>query len=135
MNSVSESENATEQIITKICKFFKIEKPLTSSCSVVDKIKEICVMRLCKAIGLASYNYKSAFFNFFSSIMGQAVCDTLLIKIQVASDDLRLIKHDHINLVNEVSSYLNTETVEEAFLDAFELADRFKYLIKDMKKV
>jgi len=67
--------------------------------------------------------------------MGEAICEKLNINIHVACEELRLIKYEHINLVAEVKSYLENETTEEAFLDAFELADRFKYLIPKLKKV
>lgn len=124
-----------ENTIRKICTFFRFEKPNINSCTRNEIIKELCVARLCKSVGLTGkYNYKSEFFEFFSNIMGEAVCEKLSIKTHIASDELRLVKYEHINLVNEIKSYLDNETVEEAFLDAFELADRYKYLIPDLKK-
>ena len=120
-----------EKTIKKVCEYLKIERPKMFSTTINEAIKELCVARLCKAVGITgTYNYKSEFFNFFASIMGEAVCEILGIKVHVASAELRLIKYEHINLVEQVRYYLETETIEEAFLDAFELADRFKYLIK-----
>lgn len=134
MNSEIENERANEQTIKQVCDFFHLDVPIFSSEHIKDKIKEICVARLCRAIGLTKYNFKSDFFNFFASIMGEAVCEKLQIKLRVASDELRLVKYNHINLVTEAKRFLDTETVEEAFLDAFELVDEFKYLIPYLKK-
>ena len=66
--------------------------------------------------------------------MGEAVCEKVSIKVRIASDELRLVKFNHINLVRETKNYLDTESVEEAFLDAFELVDEFKYLIPYLKR-
>lgn len=125
-----------ENTIRKICTFFRFEKPKINSSTTNEIIKELCVARLCKSVGLTGrYNYKSEFFEFFSNIMGEAVCEKLSIKTHIASDELRFVKYERINLIAEIKSYLDNETVEEAFLDAFELADRYKYLIPELKKV
>ena len=134
---ISEIENETkknEQTIKRVCDFFRFEKPKITSLNLKDAIKEICVARLCKAIGLSTYNFKSDFFDFFSNIMGEAVCEKLSINVRIASDELRLVKYNHINLVKETKGYLDNETVEEAFIDAFNLVDNFKYLIPYLKK-
>ena len=131
INYETERENA----INKICDFFGFEKPCLKSSTTNDSIKELCVVRLCKAVGLTRCNYKSDFFDFFSCAMGEAVCEKLSIKTHVACAELRLCKYDNINLVNRVKFYLDTETVEEAFIDAFILMDKFKYLIPTLKKV
>lgn len=125
-----------DKAIEMICDFFKMDIPKLNSVSVNDSIKELCVIRLCRAVGLTGkINHKSGFFQFFASIMGEAVCEKLKIKTHVACDELRLVKYEHINLVNKTKQFLDTESVEEAFLDAFELADRFKYLVPKLKKV
>lgn len=131
-----ENTKSNQQIIKKICSFFRLENMHLKSEDLIDNIKELCVARLCKSIGLTGkYNYKSDFFEFFSSIMGQAVCEVLQINVNIACDELRLIKYNHINLIQEVVQFLTTETQEEAFLDTFDLVDRFKYLIPQLKKV
>ena len=125
-----------ELTITQICDFFKFERPILVSNTTNETIKELCVARLCKAVGLTGvYNYKSDFFEFFSSIMGEALCEKLKIKTHIAGEELRFVRYNQINLVNELKMYLDTETVEEAFLDAFDLVDKFKYLIPKIKKV
>lgn len=124
-----------ENIIKKICTFFNIERPILTSVTTDETIKELCVARLCKSVGLTgTYNYKSEFFEFFSNIMGEALCEKLNINKHIASDELRFVKYEHINLINEFKGYLDTETIEEAFLDAFNLVDKFKYLIPKIKK-
>jgi len=138
MNNIKINDNFLNknQTISKVCDFLRLENPKLESGTLVDAIKCICVERLCKAVGITgTYNYKSEFFDFFASIMGEALCEKLNTNIHVACEELRLIKYEHINLVAEVKSYLENETTEEAFLDAFELADRFKYLIPKLKKV
>lgn len=134
MNIVSNNLER-ESVIHKVCVYFNIERPILRSSTTDETIKELCVARLCKAVGLTGiYNYKSDFFEFFSNIMGEALCEKLNLKIHIASDELRLVKYEHINLVQELKNYLDTETVEEAFLDAFNLVDKFKYLIPKIKK-
>lgn len=135
MESFEENENEKEQIVNRVCAFLRLDNSLVDSLSVKDAIKKLCVIRVCKAIGMmGKCNSKSSFFDFFSSVMGEALCEKLSIKIRIAPDELRLIKYNHINLVGEAKSYLDNETVEEAFLDAFFLVDRFKDLIPMLKK-
>ena len=80
-------ENLTadrDSIINKICVFFKMDCPILQSTTIQETIKEICVARLCKSIGIrCEYNYKSTFFEFFSQIIGEAVCDKLHIKLRI----------------------------------------------------
>ena len=135
MNRIIFSDLNRDKITSKICDFLNIEKPTTELTNLKETIKQICVARLCRAVGLTGkYNYKSEFFEFFSCIMGEAVCEKLSIQTHLACDELRLVKYEHINLVNQIKSYLDNESVEEAFLDAFELLDKFKYLIPKLKK-
>ena len=135
MNKINFSEINKDNVLFQICDFLNIEQPNLEITSLKETIKQLCVARLCKAIGLTGkYNYKSEFFEFFSCVMGEAICEKLSIKMHIACDELRLIKYEHINLVNQIKSYLDSESVEEAFLDAFELLDKFKYLIPKLKK-
>ena len=135
MNKDIENEIEEEQALKKVCKFFRLENPAIKSCEAKDAIKEVCVIRLCKEMGLSKFDHKSDFFDFFSSVMGEAVCLKLNIQKKIACDELRLVKYDHINLVQECKSYLDKETITEAFIDAFDLIDKYKYLIPTLKKV
>ena len=134
-----ETENTNlidRQTIKQICDFLNLEKPNLNAETTQEAIKELCVARLCKAVGITrSYNYKSDFFNFFGCVMGEAICEILSLKAHVACDELRFVRYERINLIGEIKSYLENETVEEAFIDAFDLVDRFKYLIPKLKKV
>ncbi len=119
-----------ESTIKIVKKYLGLENPKIFNKTTKNIIKELCVTRLCRSVGISgTFNYRSDFFDFFASIMGEAVCEKLNIKIHVASEDLRLIKYEHINLIEQARFYLDNETLEEAILDIFELADRFKYLI------
>lgn len=136
MNRINISEMDKENVIRQICNFLNLQQPTLRSLTTKECVKELCVLRLCKAIGLTgNFNYKSDFFEFFSCIMGEAVCEKLSIKMHIACDELRLVKYEHINLVQTIKGYLDNETIEEAFLDAFDLVDKFKYLIPKLKKV
>ena len=123
-----------EQSLMKVCQFLKIERDIVNSSTTEEAIKEVCVARLCKAIGVSGvYDYKSEFFNFFGCVMGEALCEKLSIKLHIASAELRLVKYEHVNLIDELRFYLDNEPVEEAFLDAFHFLDKFKYLIPKLK--
>ena len=101
----------------------------------IDNIKEVCVDRLCVAVGVeCDYNYKSDFFNFYAEIFGQAVVDLLGFNLVIASDVLRLFKHNHINLVEQVRKNIEEKLMEEAVLDSFDLIDKYKFLIPHIKK-
>ena len=135
MNNIKLKEENFEKIVNTVQELLCLNSFNVSSSNIKEAIKELCVAKLCKTVGITGkYNYKSDFFNFFSSIVGEAVCRKLNLKLQIASDELRLFKYEHINLIDEVEKYLNNE-VEEAFLDSFNLIDNFKYLIPKLKKV
>ena len=135
MGRVEENEKGQEQIIDKVCTFLKLEKSFIDGFEIKEAIKRLCIIRLCKAIGMmGKSNSKSPFFEFFANIMGEAICEKLEIKQHIAPDELRLIKYNRINLIGEAKSYLDNETVEEAFLDTFFLVDKFKDIIPMLKK-
>lgn len=119
------------EIIKKVCEFLNLKHNINNSDSIENFIKESTVKKLCEVVGLTGkYNHESPFFKFFSNIMGEAVCEVLNIKIRIACDELRLVKYCGINLVDKSVGYLKTESVEEAFLDTFEMVDKFKFLVE-----
>lgn len=118
-------------VLNKIINFLKIKFPELTDVDVKENIKELCVAKLCGVIGVkCKYNYKSEFFDFFSDIVGEAVCRKLLIPIQMAEDKYRLIKYDGVNLVDKTLNLLNEFETDEAFLEIFEFLDNFKYVVK-----
>lgn len=134
MNTLIENEEKKIETIKKVCDFVKLDVQTFESVDLKSVIKEICVLRLCKAICLPMFYFKSDFFDFFACIMGEAICRKFSINLRIASDELRLVKYNNINLVNEVFNYLNNEVVEAAFLDAFHLVDKFSYIIPQLKR-
>lgn len=135
MNTMEIKEESFNATLNRVKQFLCLNSFNVSSSDIKDAVKELCVARLCNIVGITGkYNYKSDFFNFFSSIVGEAICRKLNVRVQIASDELRLIKYEHINLIDEVERYLNN-SIEEAFLDSFNLVDNFKYLIPKLKKV
>lgn len=135
MNSIIENEIEKEQAVKKVCDFFQIEIPNVESLNMKDAIIEACLARLSKSIGVPRTSLQSNFFNFFSIIMGEAICEKLAINVRIASDELRLIKYDHVNLISEVKDYFDNKIVEDAIWDTFNLVDKFQYIIPQLKKV
>ena len=62
--------------------------------------------------------------------MGQALCNNLKLQLTIAPAGLRYIKYDGINFITKAEDYLNTEDIDEAFIDVFDLTDDHKEIIK-----
>ena len=135
MNNENMAEKEKGQIIKKICNYFKMEVPNLDNQSIEEMVKRICIIRLCKAIGLSGVkDIRSDFFDFYSCVMGEAVCNKLNIKLKIASDELRFVKYNQVNLIERTENYLENEMLEEAIIDTFELVDEFKEVINLIKK-
>ena len=129
-------ENNLQEIVSNITEYLNLNKIDLTSNTLTENIKELCVAKLCNIIGITcKYNYKSDFFELFSSLTGEALCEKFNLKIHIANDELRLIKYERINLVEKAKSFFLNENIEESILDIFNLADKFKYLIPNLKKV
>lgn len=125
-----------ETTLKSVSKYLQVIMPIFKSDTLEEGIKELCVCRLCKSVGIkCEYNYKSEFFEFFSCITGEAVCQKLNIHMHLAPDYIRFIKYEHLNLVDCVTQFLETEDKDEAFIDIFNFLDKYKYLIAKLKKV
>ena len=121
---------AMETKISKACKFFNMAEPAFYSITTEDKLKELCVIKLCEAIGIrCAYNFRTGFLGFFSEVMGEAVSNKLDLSLCIAKPNIRFVKYNHVNLIQEVEFMLETEELEEAFLDAFNFLERFKDVI------
>ena len=116
--------------LLKVCEFLSVPTEQIEQMGVVDQIKQACLIRFNRVLGIRfKYGQQSQYFNFFSNIMGEAVCQHLNLPIKIAPDKFRLIKYDGVNLVYEVRKMLENFMVEEAFLQAFEFLDKYLYLI------
>ena len=123
-----------KRILTKVKDFLLLNNFETDGDNLVQDIKELCVARICRSVGIkCEYNSKNDYFNFFAMITGQAVVDKLNIRLEIAPASLRLVKYDGKNLVGEVLKFLDKEDVDEAFVDAFNLIDDYTYLIDKIK--
>ena len=130
MKNIGNIQLDNNKLAKDVCDYLNINTQSSSIENIEEFIKEMTVKKLCEVVGLTGkYNHQSSFFNFFSKIMGEAVCEILNIKIRIAGDSLRLIKYGGINLVEQTISFLKNENLEEAFLDTFEMVDKFKFLI------
>ena len=115
--------------LNKACSFLKMDMPIFFSSSIEGRIKELCVCKVCASIGIkCPCNRNGGFLNFFSSVMGEAVCNKLNLDVSIACPELKIVKYDHFNLINEVEVFLENKNINEAFLDAFNFLERFKFL-------
>ena len=113
-----------EQIFEKVCSFFEMSMPNLTETDFVRQFRELCLIKLFDAIGVGNkYNGKNRFFGFVSLVVGQAVSDVLKLDIEVAPSYLSLIKFDGINFVKQIKQFLQTEDIEQAMIDAFDLCD------------
>lgn len=133
MNKISKDVKCNVQQISLVADFLNISDYEITEKSTVEQIKRLCVLRLMKAVGVTGkYNCKSEFFEFFATIMGEAICEKLNIKIRIAPDNVRLIKYENINFVTSFIGFLDNDLLDEAFLDAFEITDKYKHLIPEI---
>lgn len=133
-NSYMDADNIIELnnniAIQKIKVFLSLKDfSCNNNISLVENIKVMCVKKLCNVIGIkCECNYKNEFFNYFSSITGEAICQLLNIPIVVAEDNFRLFKYNHINFVEHVKNLLKNEFLEDAYVDVFNFLDNNKHL-------
>ena len=126
--SRSSQEN---EMLSKVCAFLQMDMPNLTEQSFDRAVKELCVIRLCKAIGIRNiYNCKNKFFKFYATVIGQAVSDILNLKLVIAPAELRLVKYNGINFVNRIKDYLQNEDMDEAMIEAFDLIDDNKDIVE-----
>ena len=126
---------STEEIANKVCKFMNMDEPVLFSKTSVETIKEICVAKLCKVLGIkCAYNYKNEFFSVFSSLAGEAVVRILDIKISIAPYYLGCVRFDGINFIERMIEILNFPNKEKAIFDAFNFVNKYKHLIPNYNK-
>ncbi len=122
-----------DQILNKICTYFNMDKPILSSDEICENIKELCVAKLCKTMGLkCAYNFRNQFFDNYSIITGEAVCMRLNINTHIANDNIRLVRYDRINFIRYVSDLFETEEVDEAIIDAFNFSQKYGQVISSI---
>ena len=130
-----ELQKETEKL-EKLQNYLNFAPSFFKSKCLTEKVKEICVAKLCDAIGIrCDYNYKNIFFNFFSSIMGQAISEKLELNLCVDEFNLRFVKFENVNLVKTAGLILERKEIDEAFIDVYELADKYKWVMYELKKV
>ena len=111
----------------------EIEATEIAQTDIYEQIKQLCLIRFCKAVGIrCQFNIKNKFMNFFAIITGQAVCNVLKINLQIAPDCLRLVRYNGINFVNEAMRLLQNEDKDEAFIDIFNLIDNNKPIMNEI---
>ncbi len=122
-----------ETILNRACSFLKMDMPIFCSKTIENNLKELCVIKVCNVLGIKNFNYKSGFLDFFSSVVGEAVADKLSLNMSIACPDLKFVKYDHMNLIREVEHMLDSEDLNEAFIDAFNFLERFKFLAEKIR--
>ena len=74
MNRISKDGINKEKAIHIVAEFLKIADYKINDEPTADQIKRLCILRLMKAVGVSGkFNCKSEFFEFFGSVMGEAV--------------------------------------------------------------
>ena len=122
--------NDKDEALTRVEEFLQIENQKLSSSILQENVKELCVAKLCDVLGISCcYNYKCELFDFFSCIMGEAVCQILNIKVHIAQDCIRFVKYKGINFIDKSIQIMNNESIDEAVLDIFNFVDENKELI------
>ena len=122
--------------LNKACSFLRMDMPIFFSSTIEGKIKELCVCKVCASIGIkCPCNRSTGFLSFFSSVMGEAVSNKLNLEVAIACPELKFVKYDHFNLINEVEMFLENDDINEAFLDAFNFLERFKFLANRLQLI
>lgn len=122
-----------EKILLDVCNYLNCDLPRLNSDILEDNIREICVAKLCQTMGLnCEYNFKNGFFDNYSIITGEVVCERLNIRMHVANDNLRLIRYQKINFVQYVRDLFDVEDVDEAIIDAFNFSRRYNQIISSI---
>lgn len=110
-----------------IKKYLELEDVEFTSEKTEDNIRFLIIKRLCKSLGLkCEFNYFNKYFYIFSSVVGEAVCQKFNLRIHVVDDKVRLFRYNGINFVEKVKMFLETESVDEAFVDSFNFIDENK---------
>ncbi len=114
------------EIYGEICEFLGVKHNCFSN-SLKENVKEVCVVRLCKAMGIrCAYNSKNELFNFFSCIMGEVLVQKLGFEVRIDEFNLKFARFENVNLIHSASNMLENIDLDEAFINVFNLAAKFK---------
>ena len=122
--------NENKKMVQKIKNFLTFNDFLyEENLSVQDNIKKLCVKKLCKVIGIKiECNYKNQFFNYFSDVTGEAICQLLNIPIRIADGKFKFVKYNGINFVEHVKELLKNDFLEDAYIDVFQFLEDNKHI-------
>ena len=119
-----------EKTFDKICEYLRIDKSKIKAQSFKEKIICACVERYYKSLGVKrDCNNPSKYFTFLGVITAQAICEKFEIRVNIAPDKFRFFRYDGYNLVEQVGVYLESESIDLAFTQAFTFLDQYTYLI------
>lgn len=117
-------------VLDDAMRYLGLEGYKLTSQDLVENIKELCVARLCRAIGIDfNYDYRHDYFMLFSNVVGEAVCRSLGIGLIVGSPVVRLIRYNGVNLVDKAYEILNRFDIEEAFLDLYQFIEDYRDIV------
>lgn len=123
-------QEISSKYVDEIRRFLRLENMSLKSDSVPENVKELCVARLSRVIGITfAYDYKNEYFRLFSNIVGEAVCRHLGIKLTVGSPVVRLFRYNGINLVEKAKDILDRFELEEAFLELYEFVEGYREIV------
>ena len=106
------TQEIKEEDLNKIKQYLKVEDKELSTNDAVDNVKELVIARLCKVIGITfAYNYRSKYFRLFANVVGEAICRMFDIRLVVGEPMVRLVRYNHINLVDKALEILRNRSV------------------------
>lgn len=118
------------EYVGEVRRFLRLNNLVLTSKTQVENIKELCVARLCNAIGIDfKYDYNCEYFRLFANVVGEAVCRVLNINLVVGCPEVRFIRYNHINLVDRACEILKSCEIEEAFLDLYNFIEDSKKFV------
>ena len=119
-----------EFFLQQVKDYLKLKEYKVHSNLIEENIKELCVVKIFNILGIGcGYNYRNEYFDIYSSVLGEAICEKLDIKIHIANENLRFIKYEGVNFIDKSVKFLEKEELEEAVLDIFNFVENNKKLI------
>lgn len=122
-----------QNILNIITDYLRTNRVIDNGQPVEEQIKGLCIKKLCESIGIkCNYNVQNIFFNFFASIAGEAVAVKLQINIKVDKLNLKCFKFNNVNIIHGAIFLLDNKIIDEAIIDIYELADRYKWIMGEL---
>ncbi len=122
------------EITAKFSTFLELDYYSYISDNIVDRVKELVVIKLCKILNIkCECNYNNTSFYFFSTIVGEALADILDCNLRIAPPVLKWLKIKGRNIYNEIKKILNSVPITKAIVDCFNFLDDISNMMSELK--